>query len=140
MRNVICYTELNEVMNCKKSVKSDIVPGMGATMYAGSDRYAMVVVEVISPKKIKVTYVDDFENKFITDENGNDILPEEYMNELRNYDDYSPMAGHSHGLLHGFLHTYTFRKNGRWMPMGSEMWGTCSIHVGKAESYMDPSF
>lgn len=136
MRNVICYTELNEVMNCKKSIKSDIVPGMGATMYVGSDRYAMVVVEVISPKKIKVTYADDLENKFITDENGNDMMPEEYMNKLRNYKDYSPMAGHSHGLFH----TYTLRKNGRWMPQGTGMWETCSIHVGKAESYMDPSF
>ena len=136
MRNVICNTELNEVMNCKKSVKSDIIPGMGATMYVGSDRYAMVVVEVISPKKIKVTYADDLENKFVTDENGNDMIPEEYMNDLRNFEDYSPIAGHSHGLLH----TYTLRKNGRWMPQGAGMWETCSIHIGKAESYRDPSF
>ena len=48
MRNVICYTELNEVMNCKKSVKSGIVPGMGATMFVGTDRYAMVVVKVLN--------------------------------------------------------------------------------------------
>ena len=48
--------EINEVMNCKSSAKNNIIPGMGATMFVGSDRYAMVVTEVITPKKIKVNH------------------------------------------------------------------------------------
>lgn len=135
MRTVIHPNEVNEVMNCKKSVKSAIVPGMGATMYVGSDRYAMVVVDVISDKKIKVTYLDDDYDKLV-EKDGIDYLPEEYLNHYREFGEYDPILGHSHGLLH----TYTLRKNGRWMPMGSEMWGTCSIHIGKANNYMDPSF
>ena len=136
MRSFVHVNELNEVMNCKKSVTENIVPGMGATMFCGSDRYAMVVVEVVSPKKIKVAYADDFEEKFVTDENGVHMLPEEFLSELKELGDYHVNAGHSRG----FLHTYTYRKNGRWMPAGHGMWETCSIHVGKAESYRDLSF
>ena len=71
MRNWIHYNEVNEAMNCQKSIKNQIIPDMGATMFVGSDTYAMVVTEVISPKKIKVAHVlDSHEDKFVEDENG----------------------------------------------------------------------
>ena len=38
------------------------------------------------------------------------------------------------------LTDYTLRKNGRWMPKGEGMWGTCSVHLGHADSYLDPDF
>ena len=135
MRNSIHYNEVNEVMNCSKSVKNNIIPGMGATMYVGTDRYAMVVTHVISLKKVKVTYVDDL-SLFSKDENGIDMMKPNELTKLQAYDDYTPCSGHSHGLLH----TYTLRKNGRWMPAGKDMWGTCSIHIGHADEYIDPDF
>jgi len=136
MRNVIHYNEVNEVMNCSKSLTENIVPGMGATMYCGTDRYAMVVVEVLSSKKIKVAYVDDYFNEFTTNENGVDMLPQSRIDLMKTWKDYDPSYGNSHG----FLHIYTYRKNGRWMPSGKDMWDTCSIHIGKADEYRDPDF
>lgn len=137
MRNVICYTELNEVMNCNKSVKNDIVSGMGATMFCGSDRYAMVVTKVITPKKIMVAHVaNDHVDKFIT-ENDVMILPEEYM---KFYDRQNKTDEWGHPLSYHRSIEYTLRKNGRWMPKGEGMWGTSSIHVGYAEDYRDPNF
>ena len=135
MRNWIHYNEVNEAMNCKSSVKNNIKPGMGATMFCGSDRYAMVVTEVISPKKIKVAHVlDSHEDKFV-DENEIDFLPEELLEEYKKFvpDEYG---------YRGFYvpRTYTLRKNGRWMEEGKGLWETCSIHIGVAENYRDPSF
>ena len=136
MRNWIHENELNEAMNCKVSVKNQIIPGMGATMFCGSDRYAMVVTEVVSPKTIKVAHcLDAHEDKFVEDDNGIEMLPIEMVDEYKKFvpDKY----GHC-----GFNvpREYSLRKNGRWMPKGVGMWETCSIHIGKAESYRDPSF
>ena len=137
MRNWIHVNELNEAMNCKKSVKNEITPGMGATMYVGSDRYAMVVIKVITPKKIMVAHVADAHvDKFIT-ENGVMILPEEYM-EFYGRQNKTDEWGHP--LSYHCSIEYTLRKNGRWMPKGEGMWGTSSIHVGHAEEYRDPSY
>ena len=38
-------------MGINKSEIKNIKVGMAATMFVGSDRYAMVVTEVLSPKK-----------------------------------------------------------------------------------------
>jgi len=135
MRNCIHYNEINEAMNCKSSVKKNITPGMGATMFCGSDRYAMVVTEVLTTKKIKVAHVlDEHENKFIT-KNEIQYLPEDLLKV------YSKFVPDKFGYCS--LHVpriYTLRKNGRWMPLGAGMWETCSIHVGEAENYRDPSY
>ena len=53
---------INEVMSAKKSLITP-VPGLAATMFVGSDRYAMVVTKVITPKKIEVSHVYS-ENEF----------------------------------------------------------------------------
>ena len=87
MRNIICVNELNEVMNCKSSAKNNIIPGMGATMFVGSDRYAMVVTEVITPKKIKVNHVmNGHMPEFKTNENGIMILPEDCLEVFAAHD------------------------------------------------------
>jgi len=135
MRNWIHYNELNEAMNCSASVKNNVKPGMGATMFCGSDRYAMVVTEVLTPKKIKVAHVlDAHEDKFV-DENGIDFLPNELLEE------YKKFVPDEYGYCSFYVpRTYTLRKNGRWMPQGNGMWETSSIHIGVAENYRDPSF
>ena len=129
------YNQLNEFMNCKKSVTENIVPGMGATLYCGSDRYPMVVLEVVSPKHIRVAHVfREHEDKFIEND-GIEMLPEELLSKyeyMKHADKFS--SSYAHAL------DYTYRKNYRWMPQGSDMWGTCSIHVGKTDSYLDPCF
>ena len=129
------YNQVNEFMNCKKSVTSDIKPGMGATLYCGTDRYPMVVLAVISPKHIKVAHVlRDHEDKFI-EKGGIDMLPEEL---LSNYEFMKTADPYSNSCAKPL--DYTYRKNCRWMPQGSDMWGTCSIHIGKADHYLDPCF
>lgn len=138
MRNVICVNELNEAMNCKASVKNDIFPGMGATMFVGSDRYAMVVTSVLSPKRITVSHVmDGHMNEFKTNENGIMILPEDCLEVYASHD-----VKDKWGQYISYYHPieYTLRKNGRWMRKGDGMWGTSSIHIGHAENYRDPSF
>lgn len=112
---------INEVMSAKKSLITP-VPGLAATMFVGSDRYAMVVTKVITPKKIEVSHVYS-ENEFVTHENGIQTMPSEILEKY---------------LDNGI--TYTYRKNKRWMPFGEGLWGTCSIHLGHAEDYRDPSF
>lgn len=138
MANVICINKINEVMNCKASVKNDIVPGMGATMFVGSDRYAMVVTKVITPKKIMVAHLRDEDvDKLNTNENGIDILPKDI---LKFYFSQNETDNWGYPLSYHYSIEYTLRKNGRWMPKGKGMWETCSIHIGKAENYRDPSF
>lgn len=135
MRNWIHYNELNEAMNCKASVKNNIIPGIGATMFVGSDSYAMVVTEVITPKKIKVAHVLDSHMKEFVINDGIMNLPTDLLKE---YEKFVPDEfGHC-----GFYvpRTYTLRKNGRWMPAGSNMWETGSVHIGVAENYRDPSY
>ena len=126
---------LNEAMNCSKSIKEYLVPGIGATMYCGSDRYAMVVTEVLTPKKIKIAHLlDKHEDKLIT-KNGLQFLPNEYLEEYKKFvpDKYGYCGFHVPII-------YTLRKNGRWMPQGSGLWETRSVHIGEAENYRDPCF
>ena len=135
MSSWIHYNEVNEVMNCKSSVKTNIVPGMGATMYVGSDRYAMVVTEVISPKKVKVAHLKDSHMDKLILKDGIHNLPEEYLKEYENLTKDKFGCGSYYAS-----DVYTLRKNGRWMKAGEGMWGTGSIHIGYADNYRDPSF
>jgi len=108
--------------------------GMVATMFVGSDRYAMVVTEVFNNKKIKVTYIDHEDmNSIIVNENSSDYLPDNVMNKYASIND-------NRTGWEGVGSVYTYRKNKRWMPHGEDCWGTCSIHLGKAENYRDPNF
>lgn len=136
MRNFIHINELNEVMSCTKSEKSKLAPGMCATKYVGSDRYPMVVIKVISPKTIRVSHIQDQDMDKIVMLNDIQYLPHSIIKKYVE-NDHPDQWGH-YGYNAGT--TYTLRKNGRWMPKGDSMWGTCSIHVGHADNYRDPSF
>lgn len=128
------YNLLNECMSCEMSSTNPSV-GMCATMFVGSDRYAMVVTEVINKKKIRVDYMEDshYNEAKTTDENGADFVPLCKMHVYTQINDERTSI-----VPRGRI--YTYRKNKRWMREGDDCWGTCSIHLGKADNYRDPSF
>ena len=125
---------LNEAMSCKMSVTEPKF-GMCATMFAGSDRYAMVVTEVISKDKIRVDHMaaSDYQGEKYTDETGAEFIPIFDMCKYAKVND-DQTGFTSRGKI------YTLRKNHRWMPKGESLWGCSAIHLGKAEEYRDPSF
>ena len=126
---------LNEIMSCQASKKDNIEIGMAATMFVGSDRYAMIVTEVLGPKKIKVDHMDDSDYKDIENyTNGNIQIIR--GTRLAKYAKISENGNSWEGT--GKI--YTLRKNGRWLPEGAGLWETCSIHIGHADNYLDPSF
>ena len=126
---------VNEMMNAEMSVLTPEL-GMVGTMFVGTDRYAMVVTEVFNDKKIRVDYIENDEmSEIVTEENKKwDRLPWSVLvkNHVR--------ANDSHKGWEGRGKIYTYRKNKRWMREGDDCWGTCSIHLGKADNYRDPSF
>ena len=128
------YNMLNEVMNCKMSSTNPSV-GMCATMFVGSDRYAMVVTEVLGKNKIRVDHMtdEDYNGEKYSDENDNDFIPIFNMHKYARVNN-TQTGFESSGKI------YTYRKNKRWMPAGEGLWGTCSIHLGKAENYRDPNY
>ena len=128
------YNLLNECMSCEMSSTNPSV-GMCATMFVGSDRYAMVVTEVINKKKIRVDHSARRINKKKkhSDQNGADFVPIFNMNKYARVND-------EHTGFESTGQIYTYRKNKRWMREGDDCWGTRSIHLGKADNYMDPSF
>ena len=130
--NINC---LNEVMSCQASVKENIEIGMAATKFVGSDRYAMIVTEVLGPKKIKVTHMDDNDYEVI-DKYSNGNIQILRGTRMMKYATISEDGKHWEGI--GTV--YTLRKNGRWMPEGMGLWETCSVHLGHADNYRDPCF
>lgn len=48
---------INEVMNTHVNETPKV--GMPATIFVGSDRYAMIVFEVLSPKRAIITHMQD---------------------------------------------------------------------------------
>lgn len=125
---------INEVMNAEMSVTNPKV-GMCATMFVGSDRYAMVVTEVLAKNKIRVEHMLDnhYDEGFITDETGAEFVPVYKMHNYAHVNDTETSIVPS-GTV------YTYRKNKRWMPVGTGLWETCSIHLGSADNYLDPCF
>jgi hypothetical protein len=104
-------------------------------MFVGSDQYAMVITEVISPKVVRVDYInnDDYQNNIMKDENGSDYIPVYRMSGYAKVNDERT----------GFVSSGTIfklRKNGRWIREKDSLWGTGAVHFGKANNYMDPSF
>ena len=117
---------INEIMSCEMSVTPTV--GMLGTMYVGTDRYAVMCTKVSSPKRVKVVTLYNFESipaDCFEKKDGIEYMKKEYFDNNFSNDDGLP---------------YSFRKNGRWMPMGLSAWGTCSIHFGVADPYQDPCF
>ena len=116
---------INEVMNTRVDETPKV--GMPATIFVGSDRYAMIVLEVLSPKRAIITHMQD------DDYDEYEKNPEAFDGEavIEKYKSIEPQCK---GM------EYTLRKNGRWLPKGSGLWDTSSARFGAAENYMDPCF
>ena len=132
MINSIHVNCLNEVMSCKASVTKPMV-GLAATMFVGSDRYAMVVTDVLSDKKIMATRMYDEDYKTLNEKDAIQILDSSVMGK------YTYLTeDRKHILPIGIV--YSLRKNHRWLKEGQGLWETGSIHLGHAENYLDPCF
>lgn len=126
--NSIHYNQINEYMSGHGNFDK-LEPGMGATRFVGSDRYPYVVVDVPTPKHVRVFWIhdDDFEKMFDKRENGVMMMKPEYLEKV-----------YAKGL--DYFTSYTYRKNGRWMAKGDDMWATGAIQIGVADQYLDPCF
>ena len=134
MAQTITPSMINEVMNCRKSVSTPEV-GMLGTKYVGSDRYAVVVTKVFSPKKIEAVTLYDYDRYYscyAKVKDGIEYLGPDGLKEV--------MENYKKTEYHNPYFIYTFRKNKRWIMAGLGMWETCSIHLGIADEYRDPCF
>lgn len=123
--------QLNEVMSMRKSEQDSIEVGMCATMFVGSDRYAMVVTEVLTPKKIRVAHMlNEHYDKLDDNDERVQFLDLEDMKFYESQFDTSYYRGA----------IFTLRKNGRWLPQGASLHDTGAIHLGHADNYRDPCF
>ena len=92
--------------------------GMGATMNLWSDRRAMTVTKVISPKKIEVV-----------------------ENETKCLDWYASDYEILDTLTNKCSHIFTLRKNGTWVEEGQpKKFGSVTLTLGFRHHYIDPSF
>lgn len=133
--NSIPVSMINEVMGVQKSDNSNLYVGLCGTMFVGSDQYAMVITEVISPKVVRVDYIDDndYQNSIMKDENDSDYIPVYRMSG------YAKVNEERTGFVSSGI-IFKLRKNNRWIRQGDSLWGTGAVHFGKANNYMDPSF
>jgi len=116
---------INEVMNTRADDNPEV--GMPATMFVGSDRYPMIVREVKSSKRVIVSHMHDSDY-------------ESYQKDPKNFNGVEAIKKYE---LFGSYYDgqeYSLRKNGRWLPKGTDLWGTCSVRFGVADRYMDPCF
>jgi len=123
---------INESMGVRKSETENVKVGMAATMFAGSDSYAMVVTEVISPKKIRVSHMMNEDYSTLNENDNNvQILSKEQMKKYVYVTDTSIIP---------IGEVYSYRKNHRWIAEGRGLWETGGIHLGHATEYRDPNF
>lgn len=126
---------LNEAMNVNKSRQTKLYVGMCGTQFVGSDRYAVVITEIVSPKCVRVTHMNhnDYDNNRLIDENDNEYLDPRVMVN------YAKVNRERTGfVISGQL--FKLRKNGRWVEEGNDLWSTGAVHFGEADEYRDPSF
>ena len=107
------------------------LPGMLGTEYVGSDRYAVVCVSVISPKRITVAKLWDIDEDNIKNHPNIEIDDENIMwiKDMKKEKTYNTQ-------------NWSLRKNKRgheyWKEMNKDYSST--IHWGEANPYRDPSF
>lgn len=125
---------LNESTNCSKSQKNLYV-GLCGTQFVGSDRYAVVITEIISPKCVRVADMrdDDYSHNIKQDKDGNDYLEESIIKNYITIDN-KRISIKPCGKL------FKLRKNGRWIQEGNGLWTTGSVHFGEAIEFLDPGF
>jgi len=124
---------INEAINCNSSEKNHLYVGLCGTRFVGSDRYAVVITEIISPKCVRVAHMkdDDYNSNRPLDEYGN-----EFIFDMRNY----VRVNQERTKIETIGEVYKLRKNGRWIEEGQDLWSAGGVHFGEADEYRDPSF
>ena len=124
---------INEVISCNASEKNHLYVGLCGTKFVGSDRYAVVITEVISPKCVRVANMkdSDYNSNRPTDEYGNEFIYDmsEYVRVNDERTKIEPVGN-----------LFKLRKNGRWIIEGDGLWSGGGVHFGEADEYRDPSF
>lgn len=101
-----------------QAMEVSVEEGMGATMNLWSDRRAMTVTKVISPKKIEVV-----------------------ENETKCVDYYAGNYEVLDTLTNKHSHIFTLRRNGTWVEEGQpKKFGSVTLTLGFRRHYIDPSF
>jgi len=128
-------------MKSLNKTNSNIEPkvGMLATMRVGGDRYAMVIVRVLTKNRIICFNLYDLDNADIKTINGiqyynKDVERIYYKNTLHLSNDQD--------MYNDFIneHTYTKRHNGTWREINHGIHDGCSLVLGVGENYFDPDF
>ena len=129
----IPVTMINEVMNASTSEKNHLYVGLCGTQFVGSDRYAVVITEIISPKCVRVANMldVDYTSNRPRDEYGN-----EFIYNMSGY----VRVNEERTKIEARGKLFKLRKNGRWIQDGDSLWSTGAVHFGEAEEYRDPSF
>ena len=109
---------VNNIMNEAPTIIPEI--GMGATRLGWSDRNAFTVIDVLSPKEIRVQR--DLAKRI--DNNG--------MSDCQTWEYESNPEGSIYHL--------TLRKNGRWLQKGCGKKSSNGWVIGLREEYFDFSF
>ena len=104
----------NEIISNLK-FKEPLRPGVGVTELLYSDRSAFTIVEVISPKRIRI----------------------QRDRVLEWSDHYGVKFAHAQG---GAMYYLSLRKNGRWVQSGHPMNSSIRWAVGTRQEYRDPHF
>ena len=146
----IPYYLVNEAMNVHANEKTPEV-GMLGTLYVGSDRYPYVVLKTYSPKRIVA--IDINEDAPRVERGGVEYYDGDVRTiarqSLPSFERYFLSTSSLEEALEAFSrelgrflkeHTYTLRKNGRWVVEGEGLWESSGLHLGKADYYLDPSF
>ena len=116
---------LNEAMNVNKSRQIKLYVGMCGTQFVGSDRYAVVITEIVSPKCVRVTHMNhnDYDNNRLIDENDNEFISvpnmTKYVRVNKERTNFEPCGK-----------IFKLRKNGRWIEEGNSLWSTGAVHFG----------
>ena len=133
MMNRVSVGMIGEMMNCSVSEKNHLYVGLCGTQYVGSDRYACVITEILTPKSVRVDWMhdEDYEHNRAIDENGNEFILDtsKYVHKNWQTGNYE-ISGK----------VFKLRKNKRWIQAGQGLWGTGAVHFGEADNYRDPSF
>lgn len=100
-------------------IEAKVEVGMGATMNLWSDRRAMTITKVFSPRRIEVT------------ENETECI-DYYAGRYKVLDTLAEYKSKT---------IFTLRKNGTWVQEGQpKKWGSVTLSVGFRHHYIDPSF
>lgn len=115
------HGSLQNLLMGRTASQTEVIPtvGMGATEVCWSDRHAFTVVEVMSPKRIKVRA----DKATRTDSNG--------MSDAQQYE-FTPDPQGRERIL-------TLRPNGKWVPVG-ESQKAPGFLLGVRSEYHDYSF